>query len=168
MDTHWKTLTNPTYLGSYAFENNRDLIGTIKVVKSEIVTGDGGRKEECAVCYFAEDIKPMILNKTNMKTITKLVGTPYIEKWVGKKIQIYVDPKVKYGKEITGGLRIREKLMVSNELCKCSKCGKNIEPTSNMTSKQISDYTVARFGQALCSECAHSKNQEVKNNAVDE
>lgn len=168
MATHWKKLTNPNYLGSYAFENNKDLIGTIKVVRNEIVTGDGGRKEECTVCYFTENIKPMILNKTNMKTIAKLLGTPFVEEWEGKKIQIYVDPKVKFGSEITGGLRIREKVMASDELCKCNNCGKSIEPTSNMTSKQIADYTVARFGQALCSECAHSKKQEVTNNATNQ
>lgn len=166
MGTHWKKLTNPNYLGSYAFEDNKDLICTIRKVQNEVVTGDGGRKEECTVCHFLEDVKPMILNKTNMKAIAKLLGTPYIEDWAGKKIQIYVDPKVKFGREITGGLRIRQKVMVTDEVCRCTNCGNNIESTANMTSKQISDYTIKNFGQALCSKCARTRNEELKANAT--
>ena len=43
----------------------------------------------------------MILNVTNCKTISKLLKTPYIERWAGHRIQIYVDPKVKFKGEET-------------------------------------------------------------------
>ena len=65
LKTHWKKLTNPNYLGAYAFEENKDIILTIKSVGNEVITGEGGRKEECTVCHFVENYKPMILNKTN-------------------------------------------------------------------------------------------------------
>lgn len=168
MGTHWKSLTNPNYLGSYAFEDNQDLVCTIKKVQNEVVTGDGGRKEECTVCYFAEEIKPMILNKTNMKTIAKLTGSPYIENWVNKQIQIYVDPKVKFGKDITGGLRIRPKAPIAEEVYKCSNCGNVIRPASNMTPKQISVYTANKYGQALCSKCASARLKELNANETAE
>jgi hypothetical protein len=32
----------------------------------------------------------MILNKENMKLITKVVGSPYVEQWQGKEIILYV------------------------------------------------------------------------------
>lgn len=165
--THWKKLTNPNYLGEYAFEKGRDLIGTIKSIQNEMVTGDGGRKEECTVCHFVErELKPMVLNKTNMKTIQKLTGTPYIEEWSGHKIAIYVDPKVKFGREIVGGLRIRPTIPnISAPVVKCVSCGKDIVPSNGMTSVQLADYTKVKYGQPLCAKCATIKAQEAKNNA---
>ena len=157
--THWKSLTNPNYLGSYAFENGADMILTIKQVKNEIVTGEGGRKEECTVCYFTENVKPMILNKTNMKQIAKLLGSPYIEDWSGKAVQIYVDPKVKFGHEITGGLRIRNFLPKKQTEIKCSACGKNIEPRGGMSAEEIAQYTTGKFGACLCADCAKKQNK---------
>ena len=41
-----------------------------------------------------------------MKAIEKLYGTPFIEEWVGRKIQVFA-AKVKFGKDIVDGLRIR-------------------------------------------------------------
>lgn len=165
--THWKKLTNPNYLGSYAFEDGRDLVVTIKSVGNELVTGDNGRKEECTVCHFVENVKPMILNKTNMKTMQKLFGTPYVEEWSGRKMQIYVDPKVKFGREVTGGLRIRNNLPNAQpeQLPKCEECGADIQPIGNLTGVQVAAYTKDKYGKALCSECATKKAQEVTKNA---
>ena len=78
--THWKKLNNPDYLGAYALEPGQELVATIKVVRKEMVTGPDGKKEECTVVHFAEkEIKPLILNTTNAKTIQKIYKTPYIE-----------------------------------------------------------------------------------------
>ena len=105
--THWKRTFNYNYLGSYSLEENQDLTLTIKQVVKETVTSHGGRQEECTVAYFEEDVKPMILNKTNCKTIEEIYSTPYIENWIGKQITLYVDPTVKFGKETVEALRIR-------------------------------------------------------------
>ena len=71
--THWKKLNNPDYLGAYALTPGQDLIATIKTVGKEIVTGPDGKKEECMVVHFMEsNIKPLILNATNAKTIQKI------------------------------------------------------------------------------------------------
>ena len=88
--THWKKLMNPEYLGGYALQPGQELIATIKTVGNEEVTGTDGKKEICSVIHFVEDIKPMILNATNNKTIANLFKTPYIEQWAGRKIQIYI------------------------------------------------------------------------------
>lgn len=162
--THWKSLTNPNYLGSYAFKNNQDMVCTIKVVRNEVVTGEGGRKEECTVCYFVENVKPMILNKTNMKTISKVAGSPFVEDWAGHKIQIYVDPKVRFGKEVTGGLRIRSKVTLSESKIKCEICGDYIKPAGSMTVEQTAWYTRQKYGKQLCSICATKLAQEGKQN----
>ena len=162
--THWKSLTNPNYLGSYAFENHQDMVCTIKVVRNEVVTGEGGRKEECTVCYFVENVKPMILNKTNMKTISKVAGSPFIEDWSGHKIQIYVDPKVRFGKEITGGLRIRPNVSFGVSNIKCESCGNEIKPAGSMNAEQTAHYTRQKYGKQLCAACATKLAQEGKQN----
>ena len=88
-ETHWKKLINPDYLGAYSLDPGKDMVLTIRQVKKEMVTGADGKKEECIVCYWQEDQKPMILNVTNCKMITKLLKTPYIEHWAGHRIQIF-------------------------------------------------------------------------------
>lgn len=163
MPTHWKKLTNPNYLGAYSIENGQDLILTIDFVREEKVTGTDGKKDDCVVCYFKGKQKPMILNSTNMKTISKLYGSPYIEDWHGKQIQIGIE-KIKAFGEIVDALRVRSTVPVAKTI-KCECCGADIRPTAKMTSEQVAVYTKQKYGQALCYDCATKKAKEVNNNA---
>lgn len=104
--THWKKLINPDYIGAYSLDNGKDLIVKIEKVTREVVTGVGGKKEECTIVYLKGQ-KPLILNRTNAKMITKLAGTPYIEKWSGLSITLYVST-TKMAGEIVECLRIRD------------------------------------------------------------
>jgi CRISPR/Cas system CSM-associated protein Csm3 (group 7 of RAMP superfamily) len=106
--THWKKKFNYDYLGSYSITDGKDLILTIKEIKDEMVTGDKGAKEECVICYFAENQKPMILNRTNCKAIEKAYQTPFVEEWKGKQIQIYVAKVPAFG-DMVDALRVRSK-----------------------------------------------------------
>jgi len=101
--THWKILVNPLYIGAYMVD--KDITVRITKVVREIVKGENGKSEECTVAYL-EGTKPLILNRTNSKTITKLYGTPYIEDWVGKYITIY-PTTTKVAGETVECLRIR-------------------------------------------------------------
>jgi hypothetical protein len=106
--THWKKLTNPDYLGAYSLmtgETPIDLTVTITGVGRQTVTGADGKKDECTVATIANQ-KPLILNATNCKTITKIYGTPHIEDWIGKQITLYV-AKVKIAGDTVDALRIR-------------------------------------------------------------
>lgn len=105
--THWKKLTNPDYLGAYALEDGKDLIVTIKEVKLEMVPGQNGAKEEQVVAHLENGVKPFILNKTNMKRIAQVTGTPYIEEWAGQNIQLYKELVSAFG-TTTEALRVRE------------------------------------------------------------
>ncbi len=89
MKTHWKKLTNPNYIGAYSMPEGKDLTVEITDVKREVVKGEGGKTDECTVLYL-KDSKPMILNVTNSKMISKVHNTPFIEEWIGKKITLYV------------------------------------------------------------------------------
>lgn len=105
--THYKKLQHPDYLGAYAVDQGQEPVLTIKEVKNETVTGADGKKEECIVCHFANaNVKPMILNSTNCKTIAKVYKSPYIEDWQGKQIQLYVAQIKAFGDDVEA-LRIR-------------------------------------------------------------
>lgn len=110
MPTHWKQLTNPDYIGAYDFQPGEERIVTIKDVKRQMVTGPDGKKEECTIVFFDKG-KPMILNVTNAKSITKLSDTPYIEQWVGVSIKLIV-VKVKAFGEVVDALRIKSEKVV--------------------------------------------------------
>jgi len=106
--THWKKLAHPDYIGAYELMNgseNNDLTVQIKKVSREMITGADGKKEECTVCHL-EKYKPMILNATNQKVMTKLFNSPYIEDWAGKKMTLYV-AKIKAFGETVDALRVR-------------------------------------------------------------
>jgi len=107
--THWKKTQNPNYLGTYAIDPDSDLVLTIKDAKQEMISNPKGEDEEKLVLYFKEDQKPLIMNVTNSKQIEKIYGTPYIEEWIGKKIQLYIDDNIKAFGETVTGVRIRPK-----------------------------------------------------------
>jgi hypothetical protein len=159
--THWKKLTNPDYLGAYALNPGQDLIVTIKSVANETVTGTDGKKETCLVMRFFENVKPMVLNATNSKTITKLLKTPYIEHWNGRKIQIYVETGIKAFGDIVDALRIRPFLPVEAELI-CADCKEKIEAFGKSSAEVVAKHTLKTYGRMLCSKCATKASEETK------
>lgn len=151
--THWKKLTNPDYLGAYALLPGEEMILTIKSVSSEVVTGTDGKKETCSVMRFAENVKPMVLNSTNAKTISKILKTPYVEQWAGRRIQIYVEYGVKAFGDFVDALRIRPFLPVEENLI-CADCGGAVEGYGKTSAPTVARYTLSKYGRVLCSVCA--------------
>ena len=56
---------------------------------------------------FEEFDKPMVLNSTNIKLCEKALGSDDTDHWIGKKIVVFNDPNVSFGKELVGGIRVR-------------------------------------------------------------
>lgn len=110
--THWKNNFNYNYLGAYSLQEGQEVTLTINSVKKELVTGENGQKEECTIAHFKEsfnnEMKPMILNKTNCKVIQKLYNTPYIEDWKGKRITLFVQQNIKAFGELVDALRVKQ------------------------------------------------------------
>jgi hypothetical protein len=106
--THFKKLRNPDFLGSWDLTdqegNFRNKVVTISQVKKQMVHDGKGGQEECITISFAE-CKPMIMNSTNLKTINKVLNSPYIEDWTGQKIELTVE-KVKAFGEVHDALRV--------------------------------------------------------------
>jgi hypothetical protein len=150
-------MTNPNYLGVYSLPEGRDIILTIKSVGQELVMGADGGKEQCVVMHFQEPVKPFICNKTNLKQITKLLKTPYVEQWSGNKIQIGSE-KVKAFGDVVDALRVRSKLpqVQTDTAAKCEDCGNEIKSEGNLTSNQVAAWRKKKYGKALCSSCAEA------------
>ena len=157
-DTHWKKLINPDYLGAYSLDPGKDIVLTIGTVKKEMITGADGKKEECIVCHWQENEKPMILNSTNCKTISKLLKTPYIERWSGHRIQIGAEVVSAFGEKVEA-LRVRKSLPEDVKIA-CEECGQFISPAFSMSVSQLAAYTKKKYGKHLCAECAQAKKEE--------
>ena len=159
---HWKKLTNPDYIGAYAFEHNEEKTGTICEVKQEMVAGADGKKESCTVIHFTErDLKPLILNRTNAKMITKLYKTGFIDEWVGKRVTMVVRQVKAFG-DVVDAVRIKPEIpkapvKTSPEPGKpilCADCKMPLRPFGNMGVTQLAEYTAKQYGRTLCADCA--------------
>lgn len=148
---HWKEALPGEYLGAYSL-NGQDLIVTIQTAKKELIVGANGKKEECLVLHFKEQVMDMVCNRTNAKTITKVLGTPFLEDWSGKKIQLY-PTTTKFGGEIVECLRVRPTAPKQAAPIICEQCGQQILPASNMTPDQIAEYGLKKYGKKLCIKC---------------
>jgi len=70
-------------------------------------------KDSFNTAYFVEKeirqgetLKPMILNATNSRTLKALSGSAFLEDWNNIPVTVYVDSKVRFGKDTVEGLRI--------------------------------------------------------------
>lgn len=104
--THYKKLRNPLYIGSYELMTGgepKNIVVEITGATKELV--QNGDKKEDAMIIRLKNQKPMIVNSTNAKAITKALATPYIEDWVGKRIELTVK-KIKAFGEWHDALRV--------------------------------------------------------------
>lgn len=111
--THYRKAFDSPYLSSADIVEPTDI--TIASVRLEL-DKTKKTKDQFNTAYFVEKelragekLKPMILNATNSKTLKSLTGSPFIDDWTGVKITVYVDPNVRFGKEIMEGLRVSPK-----------------------------------------------------------
>ena len=165
MKTHWKkAVSDPNFLGEADFQEGEEKVAVIDRVTAsvEIVTAEG--KSCKAVVHFREQIKPLILNVTNSKAITKVSGSPYFEDWPGTAIQLYIDHNIRAFGEIVSAVRVRPRKPAARKTEKCAKCGGEIRGASGKGADYIAQYTRKKYGAAMCFECAAAGG---KTNAAD-
>lgn len=154
----WEKIIDPNFI-------NAELIGDVGTEK--IVTIKDIDYMECfdnkakakinkqAVSF--EECKPMILNKTNAKSLKKLFSPndddPKL--CIGHKIVLYV-VSVKVGGQQTTGIRIKE---YSEE--KCADCGKAILPAAGKTVSELIDISKRNCNRQLCLACMQKAAKEV-------
>ncbi len=160
--TNWKTLAKPDcpYFGEQDF-TSPDEVKTVTVASHNIeqVQNESGKSRK-GVLRFKENVKPLILNVTNSKTIAKLYGKD-ADGWIGKRIALYFDSNVRFGRELVGGVRVKApEAQADGAAVRCTACGKPIQPAGKMTAEQTAAYTAKKYGRALCSACATKEAQQ--------
>jgi hypothetical protein len=68
----------------------------------------GRNKERKPVIYFVEIHKGLVCNKTNARTIAKLLGSEDSDEWTGKSISLF-RAEVEFGGEMVESIRVRPK-----------------------------------------------------------
>lgn len=148
---HWKKLvSDPKFLGEADLAGQPEIVATISSTTLEKVRNGSGTSEKTVV-NFVENVKPLVLNVTNSKTIAKLAGTPMVEQWVGTRIQLYYDPRVKFAGDMVGGVRVRP---FAPTIPKCESCAGEIKAFGQKSASDMANYTRKKYGKALCADCA--------------
>lgn len=98
---------------------------------------------------FEGDTKPLLLNKTNAKTLKRLFSPneDKPENCVGHQVELYVE-RTKVGRELTTGIRIRE-----HQAVKCENCGQEIRPVQNKSVSELVEISKRNTGKILCVPC---------------
>ena len=81
-------------------------IFTISHVNQEMGAKVAGRKINANIAYFVENIKPLVLNATNSKTMQGLTGSCFVENWQNVTVELYIDRDAKLKGEVVGGVRV--------------------------------------------------------------
>lgn len=114
-------------------------------------------------------VRPMVCNATNRKVLLALYGdlTPGV--LVGKRVRLFVDPRVKaIGGGTTSGIRIRKmipepapaqqmppQLIPDNPVppAICQHCGRPVAAVPNGSYEEVLRYGRQRWNADLCAEC---------------
>jgi len=117
--TDWRKFRKSTHLASPDLDimvsEGKELIFTIKEVKHEKGVNVSGQKTDGFFCYFKENVKPLKIINTNLKTLSKFARQNgvdstdvfMVENYAGLKIELYVDHNVKFMGDLVDGIRIR-------------------------------------------------------------
>ena len=156
----WIKIIDPNHLSAEVLgSTGTEKVVTIKEIKEDECFDNKTNTKTSKYCvFFAEDIVPLILNKTNAKTLKRLFSpnSDDVTKCYGHKIILKVED-VKFGRNMTTGIRIKE---YSEE--KCPICGDVIVPYAGKTVEEIKSISQNHYGEIMCGKCMKNKAKEGK------
>ena len=77
----------------------------VSCTEEPINLSDGG--SEMKWILTLENLKPIVLNSTNIRRCIAAFGTSETNDWVGRPIVCYDDPEIEFGGRQVGGIRLR-------------------------------------------------------------
>ena len=157
---HWLGLAKPDseYFGGQDLPNlDAKITVTIKAYEIEVIRTQKGEVKKGVLYFEEENIKPWIVSKEKLMPIKNKYGLE-TDKWIGKKITLYFDPMIKFGREVTGG--VRAEIPRETPLPKCQQCGKGITKAGKMSPEEVAAYTKNKYGKALCGVCAKAEAEK--------
>ena len=79
---------------------------TIGSVYLDQIQGEHGMENKAVISFTDVGIKAMIVNSTNWDALEASYGAD-TDGWIGKPVEVYVDPGVMFGGRRVGGVRVR-------------------------------------------------------------
>ena len=155
----YRKFMDKNYLGSWDVPDGEDLVLTIDKAARDDVKNERGSERKLTL-HLVEDYKPMILNATNSKALSEAVGSTKVEDWSGKRVAIYTTKVTAFG-GTTDALRIRNYPPRETKAF-CDNCGCEIEAHGSYSVNKIVTMSKAKYGQALCWECAQARKEADK------
>jgi len=107
--THWRKFHETEFLGAHDLQGlgKEEIVLKIKSANGANVKDQNGSSSNCLTMTFEGGAKPMIINTTNAKAVSKVVGSNFIEDWPGHHITVYIQKDVKAFGSVVDALRIR-------------------------------------------------------------
>lgn len=87
--THWKRYFDYRFISAEELDGKEVILTISGIERDEVYSVSARAKEKKAALKFKETDKMVILNATNARSITTILGTPQVEQWVGKRICLY-------------------------------------------------------------------------------
>jgi len=148
----FRKFMDKNYLGSWDVPDGEDLVLTIDHVEQNDVKNERGSERKLTIHFAERGYKPMILNTTNAKRISKVAGSSKVEDWDGLRISIYTEKVTAFG-GTTDALRIREYAPRETEAF-CDECGQKIQRHGEYSVNKIVQLSKAKYGKKLCWDCS--------------
>lgn len=162
------------YLGAEDIDPGSEPVLTIDAIYNGMVTLQRGKENKDVITFKEQsvpgikNVRPLIVNATNRKTLRKIYKSVTVDALVGKRVQLYIDHNVRdpsTGDKIDG-IRIRPKVpsgqAAQDETILCEVCGKPISAAFGMSANDWAAYCKKNIGKAMCADCAN-KHAEKKN-----
>lgn len=159
------------YLGAEDIDDGVEPVLTIAALWNGMVTLQRGKENKDVLSFVEErvpgimQVRPLIVNSTNRKTLRKLFGDAKASTLVGKKIQLYIDHKVRDPQDggLTDGIRIRAfkpRVQQPAPIPPCTDCGGEIAAAMGKSAQYMAQYTLKHYGTPLCAACAQKRRDQ--------
>lgn len=165
------------YLGAEDIDPGSEPVLTIDHIYNGMVTLQRGKENKDVITFKEErvpgikNVRPLIVNSTNRKTLRKIYKAVTAETLEGKRIQLYLDSNVRdpsTGDKIDG-IRIRPKVpsAKSAEVVMCEMCKKPITAFGQYSAEQMVQISKERFnGRCVCATCGAELKKQMEAEAA--
>lgn len=159
------------YLGAEDIEPGTEPVLTIAALYNGMITLARGKERHDVVAFREEtvpgsinQVRPLVLNATNRKTLRKIYRSVTAENLVGKQVQLYLEPNVRdpsTGDKVDG-IRIRPRVpaVKPSGPILCEECKKPIAAIGNYSPEDIARINKGRYGRCLCAECSKKLSEQ--------
>jgi hypothetical protein len=153
----WIKIVDPNFINAELIgTTGAEMIVTIKDIDFAECYDDGSKQKTMKQSVFFDECKPLVLNKTNAKTLKKLFSpnSDNPADAVGHKVILKVEKVKAFGKTVDA-IRIKE-----YSETKCADCGKVILPWAGHSVAEIIEMGNKNCGRALCVDCMKKAKEE--------